>query len=217
MLLATQTAKRVVLYGRVSSTGEPLPIQVVWGLQNGHAAGASGLQAEHIKVWLRNAVRKEEEDGDIGLGDKWCTFVRLMQAIWEHGSVLEQMRWEIIVLLPKGNGEYPGIGLLDPFRKVMKKVMVARLALIQFHDSLHGGLSKRGTGTTTIKAKLHQGVAWRDQCPLYQIYIDLKKAYNALDRERMLNIFGGIWSRAKDTGTPEAFLGYSTIGVQGRG
>ena len=40
----------------------------------------------------------------------------------------------------------------------------------------------------TIKAKLAQSLAWGDQCPLYQIYVDLKKAYNALDRERTLII-----------------------------
>ena len=54
--------------------------------------------------------------------------------------------------------------------------------MIKFHDSLHGGLLKRGTGTATIETKLHQSLAWHDQRPLYQIYIDLKKAYNALDR-----------------------------------
>ncbi len=61
MLLAAQTAKCVALYGRVPSPGEPLSIHVdkadipdgppsnqelrsvVQGLQNGHAAGASGL------------------------------------------------------------------------------------------------------------------------------------------------------------------------------
>ncbi len=55
---------------------------------------------------------------------------------------------------------------------------------------MHGGLSKRGTGTATIEAKLHQSLAWRNQCPLYlyQICLDLKKAYDALDRERTLNI-----------------------------
>jgi hypothetical protein len=60
--------------------------------------------------------------------------------------------------------------------------------LIQFHDSLHNELSKRETGTATIKANLHQGLAWHNQCPLYQIYIDLKKSYDALDREQMLDI-----------------------------
>ncbi len=93
------------------------------------------------------------------------------------------MRGEIIVLLPKGGGDYRGIGLLEPFWKVVEKIMVAGLALIEFHDGLHGGLPGRGTGTATIEAKLSQSLAWCDQCPLYQIYVDLKKAYDALDRE----------------------------------
>jgi hypothetical protein len=48
-----------------------------------------------------DAVREEEEQSNIGLGHKWRVFVKMMQAICEHGSVPEQMRWEIIVLLPK--------------------------------------------------------------------------------------------------------------------
>ena len=71
---------------------------------------------------------------------------------------------------------------LNLFWKVIKKIMVARLLSVKFHDSLHGGLPGRETGTATIEAKLHQSLAWRNQCPLYQIYIDLKKAYEALDR-----------------------------------
>jgi hypothetical protein len=84
VLLAAQTTQCVALYGRVPSPEEPLPIHVdkanildgppsnwelrsvVWGLQNGRAAGASGLQAEHIKMWLRNAIHEEEEDSDVG-------------------------------------------------------------------------------------------------------------------------------------------------------
>jgi hypothetical protein len=143
MSLAVQTAERVPLYGRVASKGDPIPIHVdkanilddipsgeelraiVRELQNGRAAGATGLQVEHIKVWLSGAVRKEEEQSNIGLGHKWRVFVKMMQAIWEHGSIPKQMRWEIIVLLPKGGGDYRGIGLLEPFWKVVEKIMVA--------------------------------------------------------------------------------------------
>ncbi len=64
--------------------------------------------------------------------------------------------------------------------------MVARLVLIKFHDGLHGRLSGRGMGMARIKAKLAESLAWRMQCPLYQIYLDLKKAYGALDREQRL-------------------------------
>jgi hypothetical protein len=85
--------------------------------------------------------------------------------------------------------------------------MVAWLALIQFHDSLHGGLSKRGTGTAMIEAKLHQGLARRNQCPLYQIYIDLKKAYNTLDREQMLNILVAYGVESKMLALQKHFWG----------
>ncbi len=80
---------------------------------------------QNIKVWLSDVMHEEEEESDVGLGDKWRTFVLLMQAIWEQGCIPEQMRWKIIVLLPKGNGDYHGIGLLDPFWKVVEKIMVA--------------------------------------------------------------------------------------------
>ncbi len=158
MSLAAQTAKRITLYGSLASKGDPIPIHVdkanilediprdgelravVRELQNRRAAGATGLQAKHIKVWLTDIARKEEEQSNIGLGHKWRVFVKLMQAVWEHGSIPEQMRWEIVVLLPKGGGDYRGIGLLEPFWKVVEKIMVAQLALIKFHDGLHGRL-----------------------------------------------------------------------------
>jgi hypothetical protein len=206
MSLAAQTAEHIALYGRVASKGDPIPIHVnkanildnipsdaklrdcMRALQNRRAAGATGLHMEHIKVWLANAVRKEEEESDIGLGHKWWVFIKMMQAIWEHGSIPEQMRWEIIILSPEGGGDYHGIRLLEPFWKVMEKVMVAQLASIKFHDGLHGGLPGQGTGMAMIKAKLAQSLAWCNQRPLYQIYVDLKKAYNALDREQMVKI-----------------------------
>lgn len=50
-----------------------------------------------------------------------------------------------------------------------------------------------------IKAKPYQSLAWHDQCPLYlyQIYIDLKKAYDAVDREQMLDILAAYGVRPK--------------------
>ena len=206
MSLATQTAKRVTLYGRAASKGDPIPIHVnkadipddipsdaelravMRELHNGRTTGVTGLQVEHIKVWLADIVHDEEEQSDVGLGHKWRVFVRLMQAIWEHGSVPKQMRWEIIVLLSKGGSDYCGIGLLEPFWKVVEKIMVARLALIKFYDGLHGRLPGQGMGTATIEAKLAQSLAWRNQCPLYQIYLNLKKTYDAFDREQTLKI-----------------------------
>jgi hypothetical protein len=159
---------------------------VIRELQNGRATGATGLQDEHIKVWLRDVVQEKAETAPAGHGDKWRIFLWLIQAIWERGCVSDQMTWEIIVLVPKGGGDYRGIGLLEPFWKVVEKIMVWQLSLIKFHDCLHGGLPKQGTGMASIEAKLAQQLAWRDQCPLYKIYLDLKKAYDAIAWVRML-------------------------------
>jgi hypothetical protein len=65
--------------------------------------------------------------------------------------------------------------------KAVEKIMVAQLSVIELHDSLHGGLPCRGTGTAIMEAKLNQQLAWVDQEPLYQIYLDLRKVYDALD------------------------------------
>jgi hypothetical protein len=86
--MAKQTQERVDLYAAHTPTGMPLPIRVdpapvndaapmdrelrmvVGQLQNGRAAGAAGMKAEHLKEWLTDVKREEREDGRVeGLGD----------------------------------------------------------------------------------------------------------------------------------------------------
>jgi len=110
---------------------------VVGKLQNGCAAGATGMKAEHLKEWLADMKLKEAENGVEGIGDCWQAIVTLLQAVWESRTIPTQMTWMIIVLLPKGGGDYHGIGLLNPIWKVVENVMVARLSVIKLHDCLH--------------------------------------------------------------------------------
>ncbi len=49
----------------------------------------------------------------------------------------------------------------------------------------------QGQGTAIMEVKLQQQLAWVDQEPLYQIYLDLRKAYDALDWGRCLKILAG--------------------------
>ncbi len=65
------------------------------------------------------------------------------------------------------------------------------MSCLELHDCLHGGLPHRGTGTAIMEVKLNQQLAWVDQALLYQIYLDLKKAYNALGRTWCLEILAG--------------------------
>jgi hypothetical protein len=62
---------------------------------------------------------------------------------------------------------------------------------VQFHDCLHGSRAKRGTRTAIIEAKLIQQLAMRRQVPVYTIFLDLQKAYDAIDRGRTLEILEG--------------------------
>ena len=98
------------------------------------------------------------------------------------------MLWMVIVLLPKGGCDYRGIGLLDPIWKVLEVVMDNRLKILDYHDCLNGFLAGGGTGTATTEVKLAQQLAYIEQVPLYGVFIDLRKAYDAIDRGRCLEI-----------------------------
>ena len=80
------------------------------------------MRAEDIKGWLHGIVEEEEEDTE-GAGDNWRLFVTLIQTIWQTGEIPQQMLWIIIVLLPKGGGDYRRIGLLEPLWKVVEITM----------------------------------------------------------------------------------------------
>ena len=64
--------------------------------------------------------------------------------------------------------------------------MDARFSEIGLHDYLHGFRAKRGTGTGIMEAKLIQQLAFREQVPLYGIFLDLRKAFDAMDRSRCI-------------------------------
>ena len=56
------------------------------------------------------------------------------------------------------------------------------------HDCLHGFLAGRGTGTAIMEVKLVQQLAYLEQVPLYGLFLDLRKAFDAMDREPCLQI-----------------------------
>jgi hypothetical protein len=167
-------------------------------LSNGRAGGASFMRAEHMKEWLRGQKEEEQEDEERaaaaaakGTGDRWRLLVRLVQMVWVKGALPQQLTWVIVVLLPKGGGDYRGIGLLEPLWKVIEGIIDQRLNAITLHDCLHGFRAKRGTGTAIIEAKLAQQLATLEQAPFYGVFLDLRKAFDAMDRGRCLEILAG--------------------------
>ena len=76
--------------------------------------------------------------------------------------------------------------------KVVAEILNRRItASITFHNFLHGFRAGRGTGTATHEAKLLQQLAVLREEILYVIFLDLHKAYDALDSSMCLNILEG--------------------------
>jgi hypothetical protein len=159
----------------------------VKGLRNRRAPGPSGMSAEHLKAWLALATEPPEGAArDDAAWEALCTFVR---HIYATGEMPAELSWAIMILLPKGEGQYRGIGLLEITWKLISRIIDRRIRQhVEFHDTIHGFRAKRGCGTATIEAKLLQQLATIEQAALFKIFLDLRKAYDTLDRPRTLEI-----------------------------
>ena len=84
----------------------------------------------------------------------------LVRVSFGEGRLAEEATWQAVVLIPKGKGDYHGIGLVVVVWKVVTEILNRRLtASITYHDYLHGFQAGRGTGTATLEAKLLQQLA----------------------------------------------------------
>jgi hypothetical protein len=149
------------------------------------------MRAEHLKEWLKGAKLEEDPEkgpNKVGAGKEWEALLQLVQAVWEEGRIPTQLGWVVTVLIPKGGGNYCGISLLKSKWKVIERVIDKRLKAIALHNSLHGCRNGRGAGTAVIEAKLWQQLAHIEQAPFYGVFIDLKKAFDAMDWKRSLLI-----------------------------
>ena len=87
------------------------------------------------------------------------------------------------------SGDFRGIGLVEVLCKALTSLLNCRLAAaIKFHDVLHGFWAFRGTGTATLEAKLLQHLTSMREAVLFEVLLDLQKAYDALYWDRLLDI-----------------------------
>ena len=207
-----QTDERVDLYRQRQSPGDPLPINVppvpirddapsdneiraaAANLSNGRAPGAYGMRAEHVKAWQRGVRKKEHPEAQTNstAGDNWRLFVQLVQAVWTTCTIPRQLLWIIVVLIPKGGRDFRGIRLLEPIWKVLEWIMDLRLDVIDLHDTLHGFCANRRPWTVVIEAKLAQHLSDLELQPFYGVFLNLHKAFDAVDRDRTLLLLSSI-------------------------
>ena len=106
--------------------------------------------------------------------------MEIIQTAFRDRELAEEVTWQAVVLIPKGKGDYRGIGLVEVMWKVVAVILNSRLTYsITFHDILHGLRAGCGTGTATIEVKLLQQLAAMREEVLYVIFLDLTKSYDA--------------------------------------
>jgi len=106
------------------------------------------------------------------------------------GQLPTLLQCNILVLIPKAKpGKVHGISLLESVWKLITTIIHLRLTKhIPFLKALHGFVANRGCSTAGIEAKLSMQYMFRIGQPYYQLFLDVSKAYDALDRDRTITI-----------------------------
>ena len=101
------------------------------------------MRAEHLKGGLATSNRGKlaeekgeektaaEEEGGYLRGK----LVELTQAALWEGETAEEATWQTVVLIPKGEKEYRGIGLVEVMWKVVAAILHCRITTaITYHE-----------------------------------------------------------------------------------
>ena len=87
--------------------------------------------------------------------------------------------WTTMVLISKGKGDYRGIGLVETIWNICTLIVNSRLrSSTVLHDVLHGFRQGRGAGKAILESKLEQQLAGIVHETLFQIFVDVRDAYD---------------------------------------
>ena len=89
----------------------------------------------------------------------------------------------MVVLIPKENGGFRGILLVEVLWKLLLGIVNWQIGVaVKFYDVLHGFREGLGTGTTSLEAKLIQQLMEIREELFYEVLLDIHKDYDYLDR-----------------------------------
>ena len=115
--------------------------------------------------------------------------VGLIQVDYCKGYHAEECEWQTVFIIQKGNGDFRGIRLVEVLWKTVTGIPNCRLAgAIQYHKILHELHTDRGTGTAYLEAKMLQKLIEMSDDILYEIFLDMNKAYYVLERDCCMDI-----------------------------
>ena len=119
--------------------------------------------------------------------------VELFQMVWKEGSVPQEWKDALVVLIPK-NGDlsqcdnWRGISLLDVGGKLFSKIIQQRLQTVAekvLPDSQCGFRAGRGCIDMIFCAGQLVEKAIEHRTRLYLLFVDLRKAYDSVPREAL--------------------------------
>ena len=142
------------------------------------------MRSEHLQYWLAEATRNERPDTE-----NWDWVVDILQTDFGGGTIPTDYNCQMMVIIPKGNGEFIGIRIIKLLCKSLPGVINLQIGVaVQFHDVMHVFREDWGTGTTSLESNLlHQIMTMREEI-LYEVLLNPLKAYDALVRERCMYI-----------------------------
>jgi DNA replication initiation complex subunit (GINS family) len=164
--------------------------KALFRMRSRKAPGLTRISVDHMKMWYNLAFPQNSDvPPDEESLARWKTIVEIVQKCMK-GEIPEAFTFGVLVIIPKDDkGGVRGIGLLESIHKLVSQIINMRLGeTIQFCEEVHGFRKKRGCYTAIGEAKIRMQMAACSAKTTYQIYLDLRKAYDSIDRKRVLRI-----------------------------
>ena len=167
--------------------------EAIDSLKLGKAPGKDGITAEMLKYG--------------GEGARFLVW-EIIGDFWEDESVHQDWRDAIMIVLYKSKGKrdicgnYRGIALLCVVGKVLSRIMLTRttnyIANGVLQESQCGFRKARGTADMIFSARQLQEKCREQRVGLYQVFIDLTKAFDTVNRS-------ALWKILSKLGCPDKF------------
>ena len=89
---------------------------------------------EHMQYWLKAVTCEDRSDTE-----NWDRVVDIPQTDFWYGRLHMECTWQVVVLIPKDNGEFKGIGIVKVLWNVLLGIINCSIsATVQFHDMMNG-------------------------------------------------------------------------------
>jgi hypothetical protein len=94
-------------------------IDALGKIKLGKSPGATGIRAEHLRKWMSGATRAKDP---IYVGE-WAMVTKLIEMAFTGEAIPSAFFTGILILLPKPDGDFRGIALLEVIYKLISSII----------------------------------------------------------------------------------------------